>query len=821
MSPRSCLLLLIGFGSVGCSNQSSSDDPPVSDPLRILAMGGFVQTQAFSSAGGSGGDITVRASEAVQFASAETGPSTPSLPAAPTTGTELTDAMIATGSPIAGNILISSTLRIAAGVNPATITTNDGDIVISGSLLGERSAAAKTNGISISAPAGTIYVLGEIRTPGTAGTPQNPDGGDITLTAMRIVIAGSIDARGLADLKGSGGNGGAVTIDTTGGGTEVLYTAGSIVAMGGDGRDQGGTGGDITLRAGTRLSVFAPVVTHGGSATATGVTATGGNGGDVVLRGDTGADLSASISSSGGDGTGHSQGAAGGDGGDFAADGAGPWRVLGTINTSGGTATAPTGGSGGTAGSVTFGLNTPVTTLELGRGSYSTSGAAGNSAGGDAGSIDVASLDGNISVGGRLIARGGDSQSAAGNGGAVTITTDADVLGNSSNHSLTASTSVDTRGRDGGAVLLQCGGNLAFTGEIVASGMSNSGDAGRVSLVVASANLAPDGTLTVQGTIRAEGAVVLGDSNGHGGAILFASAGDLSIMGAVTSRGGGNSGGTAGPVTIQSTGGGIRISGSILTSTGPPYLIIERPTPGDVTVLAAGDIVGDAVIDASGGMPHPEQTDSRGADGGTVSFTSTGGSITLLAGTDIKANGGKTNAGVQNNQGGAGGRILFSTRNQAVSITGILTAKGGPAPTAPSTPGGLGGQVVVNTDSDADGMGGAITLTAGSVIDVSGASGFDAGDALNNGGVAPADSSGANLAVIFDAAGGLTSSPDTAGVGMVQNLGTITATGGSIVARGGDIWFDGRNGAGADIGPGDGGSLIQDGNGGAGAFFPN
>ena len=795
-------------------------------------MGGGATSESFLGNGHSGGDLIARASGAIRLASVESGPSAPSLPAAPTTGTELTNAMITAGAPIAGNILVSSTLQIAAGVNPATITTNTGDVVIRGSLFGERSAGTVTNDIAISAPAGTIYVIGEIRTPGTAGAPVNPDGGDITLTAMRIVIAGSIDARGLSNPTGTGGNGGSVMIDTTGGGgTEILFTSGSMAAMGGDGGAQGGNGGDITLRAGTRLSVFSPVLAHGGSASATGVTAFAGHGGDVTLSGGTGADISASVSLGGGIGTGYSQGALGGDGGHFTADGAGPWTIFGSITTSGGSATAPAGSSleGGTAGSVRIGLGTPVTALDLGRGSYNTSGGSGKVTAGNAGSIDVASLDGNITVGGALTARGGGlTTDNPGLGGTVTIVTDADALGNSSNHLLTASTAIDTRGGrgsssgGGGAVLLQCAGDLEFTGVIDTSGYGGGGDAGSVSFIVDAANLAPDGALTVLGTIEA-GVTRPGNlSPGNGGAVLLSCVGDLTFSAALSTKGGASAGGQAGSITIQSATGNINISGSISArgldpSTFPPQ------TPGNLTVSTAGNIVFDAVIDVSAPPPHPGNSNVKGADGGTVSFTCTGaaGSITLLAGSDIRANGGDSTPGTAQHSGGAGGRILFSTVDQAVFITGTLTAKGGAASTAPSTPGGLGGQVVINSDSDGNGTGGAITLTAGSVIDVSGAAGFDAGDALNNGGVAPTDSSGTNLAVVFDAAGGLTASPDGGGEGTVRNLGTIIATGGSIVARGGDIWFDGRNGSGADMGPGDGGILTLTGAGGNGTFFPN
>lgn len=829
MTPlRLGLLVLMACALAGCGKSSSSDKSPP-DLLRIEATGGSADSDSLLGSGGGGGDLTVRASGTLQFAVGENGPAAPSLPAAPTTGTELTNAMITAGTPIAGNVLVSSTLQINAGVNPAVITTNTGDVVILGSLIGERSAGTATNGITIQAPAGTIYVLGAIQTSGTAGTPDNPHAGNLSLTAQRIVITGTVDARGEDNSAALGGDGGSVTVDTTGGGgTEVLYAGGAILSSGGLGAGQGGDGGNITLLAGTKLSILSGVAADGGSANAYGVAATGGHAGDLALGAVTGIDIAASVTARGGAGTGRSNGAAGGDGGNLAIDSGGPCRIFGSLITSGGSVSASSGGplTGGTAGWIRIGLVTPPTTLDLGRGSCFTNGGFGDQAGGGAGSMDVASLDGDITVGGAVTARGGDGVDSGGPGGSVTMTTDDDVLGNSSNHALTASTLIDTRGGsgtiggDGGPVYLQCGADLSFTGAIATSGHAGGGHGGGISLVVDAANLAPTGALAYSGHLEAEGAGSGVFGLGNGGNVFLGSAGPLTFSAVLSTKGGGDAG-HAGSVTLQAVSGDIHISGSISAVTHLPYA--APPTPGDVTVSTAGSIVSEAAINVSGGSPNPGDSNVRGGDGGAVSFMSTGfaGSISLLAGTDIKANGGRSTAGSSNHPGGAGGRILFSTVDQPVSITGVFLARGGAAPAGASNPGGLGGQVVVNSDSDGDGTGGAITLTAGSVIDVSGATGFDAGAALNNVGVAPANSSGTNLAVVFDAAGGLTASPDGGGEGIIRNLGTILATGGSLVARGGDIWFDGKNGSGANIGPGDHGDLVLDGNGGDGAFFPN
>src|SRR5687767_1345266 len=109
-----------------CGGGSSGSGAP---PLTILATGGG----SVNGAGGQGAKITLRSAGAIT--SAEGAPGAPALPAVPATGTELNNGMIAAGTPVAGNILVSPTLQIAASVNPAVITTNTGDVVIHGTLI--------------------------------------------------------------------------------------------------------------------------------------------------------------------------------------------------------------------------------------------------------------------------------------------------------------------------------------------------------------------------------------------------------------------------------------------------------------------------------------------------------------------------------------------------------------------------------------------------------------------------------------------------------------------------------------------------------------
>jgi hypothetical protein len=850
ISRRLAALALVLLVLAGCH-----EDPtvvavlvgPASDSLTISAVGGNTTAPALVVAtAGTGGAITAAATGPMNLGNTATLPAAPALPTPPATGTELTNALITAGAPIAGNVLVSSTLQIAAGVNPAVITTNSGDVVILGSLIAERSAGAATNGIQINAPAGTIYVLGSISATGTAGAPDNPNGGGVALTATRIVVTGTIDTSGEIETAGPGGLGGAVMLDTTAvGGSFIYFTGGFIRSAGGNGVAAGGNGGAVTLQAGNKLAVYGPITTDGGSANDISVSPLGGNGGGVTLKGNGGADIFSTISMVGGASTGANDGERGGTGGTLAAGTAATYRIYGSINTSGGSAGANALGAGvltgGPGGAVNLGLGTPLASLELGRGIYTTRGGQGVGGGGIAGLFAFSSVDGDIAMGSSLVARGGDAISpgsaAGGMGGSISITTDG--AGNLNNHSLSIASlaslldasggapSVSAIGGAGNSVTLQCGGNLTCGAQILTSGggdlvTGTGGDAGPVKLLIDAAGTVPTGNLVVGGQIIAEGGTPNTSAGGNGNTIDLrivkaGSLGEVQFSGSLSTVGGGNGGtNSAGIITISAIAGNVSLAGSI-SAAGRD----AQASPGagqNVVVSTPGSITSSALINASGGAGLNTAAAVPGANAGNVQFTASSaiGSVTLLAGTSITASGG---AATTTAAGGIGGRILISTVDQGVSITGSITALGGASSTGP---GGLGGQVVVNSDSDGNGTGGAITLTAGSVINVSGGTGAAGGFTRNNGGVAPADSSGTLvLAVVFDASSGLTVQADTPNEGVVQNLGSIIATGGSPVARGGDIWFEGKNAGGVPLTLADSGSLSLSGTLGSGAFFPN
>ena len=161
----------------------------------------------------------------------------------------------------------------SGGAEPVrTITASAGDLFVEGTL---RSAdlGATRQGISLSAPGGTIYLVGTVDTSGAAGSGQA--GGPITLSAQRVVIRGRLNSSG-GDSATAGGGAGAINI-TAG---QTLSVAGGIDAFGGnargDGAVVGGKAGDLTLQAEADVVLAGVIRLRGGAATGLGTAAQGG-----------------------------------------------------------------------------------------------------------------------------------------------------------------------------------------------------------------------------------------------------------------------------------------------------------------------------------------------------------------------------------------------------------------------------------------------------------------------------------------------------------------------------------------------------------------
>lgn len=607
----------------------------VRGPLDVTANGGGASGNATIAFGGQGGNLSVTSSGNL-FAGVNPAPFTPALPAAPTTGTPVTNwsdfQTIATGNAIVNGAVTADTTGTTA-----TLIVSTGDLVINGSITSADNGAVETD-ISINVLAGTVWIAGTIRTGNVDGIPSGDDGGSLTITAQRIIFTGVIDTRGEPNA-GDGGDGGPVSFDTEGvgtGQTSQLFVGGSVNQSGGNatGFDVlGGDGGTFStyLASVSNGAIYVQGTTftlNGGSATGTG-DVLGGLGGSLDLQGNAGVFFNGAYSGTGGAATSSDGGAEGGTGGawfanDLAIADSGPVALFGSVNVTGGAA----GGGpaslavGGDSGGIFVVTGSDA---NLGTGTWSLRGANSSASGGE----------------------GGNASLSAGSGGQGDVYVDAviDVSDGNGPESvqggIAGTIDIDTTLGDIqiSGTLLANGGDGSSDSDVL-SGPSDGGSVG--------VQTADGGTITIRSVIQANGG---SDSNGAddndgatGGLIQFLvdnSAGSIYLEpGSLIHADGGNAGGVSsapfggdgGQIQLL-TGGGSVADGTIGGNINMHGTIAARGGEGLGFVGSFGGFGGDILIEsdspASGG---------GGGDG-------RGGDITLHAGATVDASGGPGGSG--------------------------------------------------------------------------------------------------------------------------------------------------------------------------------
>jgi hypothetical protein len=308
---------------------------------------------------------------------------------------------------------------------------------------------------------------------------------------------------------------------------------------------------------------------------------------------------------------------------------------------------------------------------------------------------------------------------------------------------------IDLRGgvgtnRAGGSLSIRAarvslGGGIETAGALALSGGVAIESTG---LAVAQDIHAPGAAITVHG---AGGVSIGGDVSNAGvdpsasGALvdLTSSAGDVSVLGAITTAGrdmvgaGPAQGGAGGPVRVS--GGEVRISGGIDSSAGHG-VDASAGVPGSIVLAARGSIIISGPVNSSGDV----STSAYGSDGAAISMNAAGN---LFAGSITTQGGGSTSL-----YSGAGGSVELTAG--AIVSAGSISTSGAGSPQV----GRHGGAVRV---SGAGVVLGAVTT--------------DAGDATSD----PANGSG-------EAAGAIT----IKGTGTV-GVGSISAHGGSGRVLGG------------------------------------
>lgn len=708
---RLALLATLAILIPACGSGGGGGILGVSNALSILATGGRGSVAGganIMSFGGNGGDIEIY-SKGHLYAGVTPAPEPPGLPTPPSSGFVVTS--IAANVVQAGTILLSGTVTTASVSANYSITSTGGDIVISGTLNAGDPGTGKPANLSLNAPNGTVYITGVINAFNADGTLNGDAGGNVQVTAARIVFTGTIDAHGEANATGTGGNGGIVSLDTDSvGGTDILVRGGSMTSAAGATTGPGptatgGNGAPILLTAGGELQVHGVSLTSsGGAATSGGNNPTGGLAGSIILQGTGGVSFNGSIVAVGGSatGTGTADGSQGGKGGSILVNrglstDSGPVRIFGSLDYRGGDSSAVTTiantGNGEEAGRFEIGDyagNAPAS-VDLGGGTWNLTGGQGADNGGYGGGLTLSNVTGppgSIHCSVSIDCSGGSGGMYPGGGGGVTFETmrgdilvEGPVSARSGNTFGQGNSSLPNKA---GGIDFRAGtgapgstGSVVVTSTLDVSGGAHSGTGNQEGIDAGSVRLTADnpvGSIALLGTILANGGGGLNDLSGGGGSIRLLTRDErILVAGTITAKGGstgsGSSGGGGGTVQILSDNDNNDVAGSITIEVG-------------------------AVIDVSAG---------RGGFGGWAADYA----VMLMADGESSPPGDGVGAGVVVNKG----QILATGGD---SIDAVVGGRGGGVVFSGCGPGGPATAPVIGTTSVLGGAG-TPTGTSGSI----------------------------------------------------------------------------------------------------------
>ena len=655
------LVLLAVSVTAGCGGGSSGGDTIINALLRgsleFTGNGGASSGGVSSSFGGNGGALQV-AAEGNIFVGVNPPPLAPVLPAAPVVGTTVSSwtniQTINSGNAIVNGAITADTTGTNATLNVAT-----GDLVINGSITSADNGGTETN-VVINVPGGTVWIFGTIRTGRVDGIGNGDWAGNVTITALRVIFAGTIDARGEDSAGGQAGFGGIVTFDTEGAGTgqtSQLLVGGTMDLSGGNSAGSGavGGGGGTFYTALTTVSNGAvhiegtTFIVTGGSATGTGA-AFGGDAGVLDLQGNAGVFFNAVLTGVGGSAQSSNDDAFGGRGGailanDLAISDSGPVSVFGTVNVVGGAASGAQIAltQGGNGGSIVVDTGADA---NLGTGTCSMRGANSNGSGGEGGSADFL-VD--VGVAGDIFFNGVIDVSDGSGGNFV------------------------QGGNAGSIQFITSLGDIQISGSLLLNGGHGSSSAfvfagpsfgGNVFVLAGDGTVAGGGSITFLGVIQAIGGFDSDGSDDNDGAsggvvqmICANPAGSIYLdPGSSIRVDGGNAGGTTstpvggdgGPITLL-TSGGSASDGTVGGNISMRGDLLSRGGAGLNVAGAYGGFGGSVTADSDSSTISAGGGDGRGGD------------ITLNQGATIDVSGGP---------GGFGGDAL----NDLVTLQVTLPA---------------------------------------------------------------------------------------------------------------------------------------------------
>lgn len=641
------------------------------------------------------------------------------------------------------NVTMNAGSIIAFGTSVITTLGGNISLTAAGDITGLNltsstpSLSANAGSISLTSTGGQISFNNLFAEASVVGPSGN--GGAVTLSAASdISIAGQIATDSVCNVGSASGNGGAVSVTSTGGAISInnisAYTFGDTGT---------GNAGTVNLSAATTLTLstidayaYATTTTgtganvtlsSGGDLTAqaistwsVGYTGNSGNGGSISLTSSSGAISADALDTRSGDALNVALDSA--NGGNITLNAGTSVTLTSTVKSS----SEAINGNSGNAGNISITAGTGIT----GRDSITAQSEALNTAG-NGGNISLIANNGNILLRTLALAPKNvvslSAGASTGNGGAISISASGSLLmrdissyasasgngvtaGNGGNVTVTTGGNLTTRiiesssagysgsGATGGNISLTSGGDLDVN-DVRSYSLGNLGttlNAGNVTISATSGSI-------VTGGIDAQSNASGGDS-GSGGSITLMGGTGLTLAGTIvsSSTSANNNATTGGAIYMSTQSGGITTSGSDIYSmttgfgtAGTGGLIQLIAGSGNITLHdvysdsygGAGNSANGGAISISSGTGNVTgnifQTDSlsgsTAANGGTLTINS-GGTITAF---DVES----ISSGVG---AGTSGNINLTAPTQ-ITITSLLAAD------ATGT-GGHGGTITLTSD---------------------------------------------------------------------------------------------------------------------------
>jgi hypothetical protein len=439
-------------------------------------------------------------------------------------------------------------------------------------------------------------------------------------------------------------------------------------------------------------------------------------------------------------------------------------------------------------------------------GTVDTSGASGGQAGG---ALHLSAS--RIVITGKLLTSGGQHESAAGAGGAITIEAKDAIAfaGTIEAFGGNASDAAAVTGGNAGALALSAGGDVSVSGTVLARGGAATTTAAGGAQGGAAATITIDagGAVDIGGVVDARGG--LATASGAGGPVAGGGAGGLRVgekqapsailirVPVLAMGGAGDSaGGLGGIVTPEPATGNIVVNGAHAIDVSGGDSLAAPGTGGQVNggprdangggLHIAGEIAANGGSITKGGA-------GNGADGGRIDIelVPTNGAVLLDQSAKVMADGGKSGGG---GVAGGGGHVWMFTMDGDLTVAGVITARGGDGDGDGT--GGLGGMIYLFSDNNHNGvdvgLGNLLIDTTGK-LDASGGDGATGGSARSDGiagSVAPFPEMQETFAIFLNCDGQHGETRN-----WMQNNGVLIARGGAHNGNGGDIVYHG-------IGPG-------------------